>query len=1801
MSRQLLTLALLASACLAPARGEVASAGATIIDPVNQADHAFVDLPLRWHNVEGGPYWLDGARPRWNAASGVHRVVLEAQQVTRLRLPAGAWLRVENLAAAKCAPPLTVLFASAGAAYLEQAPRRGAEPDVMYFDDAAEATRVARLVNRGACAATLALHVSRSDSLAEREPYRDIVALPLPAQKMYYAADLRIQNYYRLARGAAVNVDVEGPAQLAVHTRLAYDWLHPPRPLDHYALRVDAADSLVRAPLVWRHATHVDARPLVHGAAGPVTTGQLHTRYITLGPGRHPLVLSASDDLWLRLERQPAANYLVPGNAATVPDRGDFGVAQARVSRALDLRADNRLRDGALAGAALLSATPAGAAGSDGARALARDLHRDASYFRALLPANAGADRGPGVARLLVDAVMPVVVPPPPEFDAGSAGAQVQGLDLAYFVPLNSEVPLRFALPARGADSRLRLSFERAATGAPRRLWLSLDGGAERELWLEPRDAAAAPWREAPAAAALRWFAQEAGGEALAASARLQGLGLAALPRAVDSVDLPLPAAAQELRVRIEPGAPLQLAVQLRVGARHRLGDGEYLQALRAIAPSQRLDAFHALLNASVRRAHFVLGPARAARAEVAADQATLAAAGLASRLRAQRDVAGVHSYAAEVGPLDIEAARGVQRQLVGSGSGGGWRIVDFPLDADAALTQRLAAMPQDPAQPEAALLQHWLPTLRLLDTRSQRWVAGVGMAQPRRDDRAAAARASTARSGLDAGRWLAAFEHGSQAVPALRGAARAEAVAGQVRALEALQEPHLAEMLLRAEILHEDDPAARGPLVALAAARYRARGEAELGTGVHVTEFRRSSGPETLAALVAALIEDGEADAALDLGLLLAPDQRPAELLRQAAYRQRRAASLDELLAGAPAAERDFWAGLRAQQAGDETGALADWGLAGSSRSQDFASALRAARALRARSALAFTDAARRAVAIDWARWRASAPGPREWRHAPELVSAHGGIATIAVDAGRELLPAYRASAAHPLRLRAAGPGWLRVELRRAAVGPGTAAGSAVPFVQIDINGVRAVALLSGAAPGFGAEVLGISTPPGVAQHLVVPLAEGLNDVALWADGEELLARPQARVAMLPLIALPQLPGVDPADRATPLSALPRADGLASPADVPEPAAQRPAPLALDTGRDAQIVRLAFAAQRDPGVAAANLAQAEALAAAEGIHPAAQDALGALRATASWAAAAADAPAGERIIPTPGWQPGAPALRLRGRLIGAIPDDVAVLRAGDVMDLALRNFEPAKFRIHVELREPRMLQPAPLTLDLSIDGRVVREVNLDPRTPRANAEVSVATGEHVLRIAPRGAWANQFVLVRVVEPARGNQSLLAAEERRWLIASARQPVTVREPAPAWLRIDWLRGNRVDSEFRAAGTQPLRLAPPAGESEALVRVFALRVQTPPVAPSPVRTTELQFPGPIETPFPQTRASDAPLETIHAFPLSAEGRLAPLFLGAEDGSYGIALARTGRRAVDEDSLGANRNLYWELAGHHWFRSAGREHLRHVALLARRHDAGPETWGARADWAWLPAQAPWWLALSGSAYTQRVEATGGGEGSATLRAKWSLPVEYANRWMNEFSVGGFARALSLDSATPALAAIDQDVYTRYKREHTSGWLLADRVAYRPWLDAEWYGGASLMTRAMNTTLLDHYSFTGGLRQAILPCAVELELRWTGYRPDDTRAQASERQQAGLQWQCDRWGAGRLGGAERRWHFDGGAVYDRDSRQWSFTVSAGLDWGQGHGYGDYPPGAILFRGLRERSLATQFANDQVDAHGE
>ena len=180
------------------------------------------ELPLRWDNVDKAPLWVCGTAPSYSFKHGMSIITLKPGSFVDVALPAYEILRIMNPEGAL--PPGSVeVSASQGnglQAYLGLQASTDGRSLLLAPNGPDQLMCRVSLPMDSNCGLSVAIFVSRRDTLNEIAPYRRQLCLPGCPIKLKSSEKCGSEKFFRLSANSPVNLDVKGPCRLAVESRI---------------------------------------------------------------------------------------------------------------------------------------------------------------------------------------------------------------------------------------------------------------------------------------------------------------------------------------------------------------------------------------------------------------------------------------------------------------------------------------------------------------------------------------------------------------------------------------------------------------------------------------------------------------------------------------------------------------------------------------------------------------------------------------------------------------------------------------------------------------------------------------------------------------------------------------------------------------------------------------------------------------------------------------------------------------------------------------------------------------------------------------------------------------------------------------------------------------------------------------------------------------------------------------------------------------------------------------------------------------------------------------------------------------------------------------------------------------------------------------------------------------------------------------------------------------------------------------------------------------------------------------------
>jgi len=199
----------------------------------------------------------------------------------------------------------------------------------------------------------------------------------------------------------------------------------------------------------------------------------------------------------------------------------------------------------------------------------------------------------------------------------------------------------------------------------------------------------------------------------------------------------------------------------------------------------------------------------------------------------------------------------------------------------------------------------------------------------------------------------------------------------------------------------------------------------------------------------------------------------------------------------------------------------------------------------------------------------------------------------------------------------------------------------------------------------------------------------------------------------------------------------------------------------------------------------------------------------------------------------------------------------------------------------------------------------------------------------------------------------------------------------------------------------------------------------------------------------------------------------------------------------------------------------------------------------------------------------------------EWSAAIQVRLSQHRDLTLRTYHIPSARVLGRWLSMKRNQYSPGQVDQDIFTRYKRNHPTGLRLADTFTYQPTLDTRWWVRPRLFTNEdFDLSRPDNVSIRLGHSQLIGPLQYDLSYRVTQYYRDRDRRRNSTQQVLYFDAIFEQWRSARS-----QWEVHGGVRHDTSSGGTTAFVRFEVFRSHGRGYRDRYPASTGFLNLRKQ----------------
>lgn len=559
---------------------------------------------------------------------------------------------------------------------------------------------------------------------------------------------------------------------------------------------------------------------------------------------------------------------------------------------------------------------------------------------------------------------------------------------------------------------------------------------------------------------------------------------------------------------------------------------------------------------------------------------------------------------------------------------------------------------------------------------------------------------------------------------------------------------------------------------------------------------------------------------------------------------------------------------------------------------------------------------------------------------------------------------------------------------------------------------------------------------------------------------------------------------------------------------------------------------------------------------------------------------------AGIDFVSVNGWQPESPFIRTRRALLPPVAENEHVIFADQRLVLLLTNIAPVSLRIDARLDDVPFLPESPAQLLYQVDDRPAQQLLLTDNEDWRSLSLAVPAGEHSVRIYQQHPVGNQYVKLRFNDAL---SNLVVTQERPYFVSTTQTPLEFYSQGPSQLRIDEFSEGVISYRYQQVpeGWHSISLPPSEAKSRSLLRVSqrVVNLQPKPLANRLIQRTLVPVAAPEAASKPPVTADT--VELIDAFKLGKQ----------EDGtlSAGLDLVRRNNQQESGSMLTEEQFAHYKM-NYRYF-DEPRDSYWNTQGFFRTREYGGSSFGLDESLYYNPDWLPFTVRTNAKIIAQVPH------DSLEWLGQWHISVAQAYNLHPKTrlipSLTFFARTMSLRTNSLALTdpefklKIDQDVFTPYKADHTTGLTPALMLEHRPWLDTVWSAKvAAGSNENLDFTRPDHYSSEAHWQQLLGSVMLDASYRIAFYQTDADRSNASKRSYAGLELNWQHWTAhqNRIEVAVQYSH-------DMERRAHLATLSFTYHFGEGRGLRDFAPNELDFRDIRQRQIVNPQNNIMRD----
>jgi len=284
--------------------------------------------PLRWDNVEGPPQWISGPKPHRGLGGKVHGISLAPGQEVTLCADQRTWLRLVGQGHTLRQDDLEISVSTDAHLFTATDPISTIDPYSLLLCLSQESPCLVRLARPVRCtsAVVFAAFLSREESFVTMAPYRDAVRLPGKAVRLRRDDETSSETAWLLKPGQSVPFSIAGPARVQLIARVPWPGTEI-RAEQPVALRLES-DGARPELLLLSPQPDLGHRTRVGGMTEPLS--QRVSGFFDVPEGSHVYQLESSSPIYLSVFQQAHRQFLFPGLNALSTELPDYGATRTR-------------------------------------------------------------------------------------------------------------------------------------------------------------------------------------------------------------------------------------------------------------------------------------------------------------------------------------------------------------------------------------------------------------------------------------------------------------------------------------------------------------------------------------------------------------------------------------------------------------------------------------------------------------------------------------------------------------------------------------------------------------------------------------------------------------------------------------------------------------------------------------------------------------------------------------------------------------------------------------------------------------------------------------------------------------------------------------------------------------------------------------------------------------------------------------------------------------------------------------------------------------------------------------------------------------------------------------------------------------------------------------------------------------------------------------------------------------------------------------------------------------------------------